>query len=1017
MRSGCISAGRSAEHPGFLAALREDGPPDLWRAALVETGAGVLLLPHGRLDMESEIAQATVLGTDPALLEAPMRSLAAAEDTIVIVDMPPGPSAALATVLPLTDLLVTVLLTDASSLAQIPAIDAGQAYGRITAEWFEQDRMGFVLNQWDNRTRLGRASGEAAARHFGARLLGIVYRDENVGEAIAAQRLVAEQAPESKAAQDLARLTETIDQRLASLARLSARVSRRRRRRRSHGARRSERRQRRPRRPPCRGAPRERVLDALIAVAGALLLLAVASVPLTPARAGDLRRDLRRHLPDRQPPQRARRLGVPGRALARGLAALRVLARHLDARFPGFVELVVGSVLVLAELYAVTVLVLGYVQTLWPLERKPMPLPEDVSLWPTVDVYVPTYNEPMSIVRATVLGCVAMDWPRDKLRVWLLDDGRREEFRRFAEELGVGYITRTDNEHAKAGNLNNAMTRTNGEFIAIFDCDHIPTRAFLQMTMGWMLADPRVALVQTPHHFYSPDPFQRNLAAGTRVPPEGNMFYGLVQDGNDYWNATFFCGSCAVLRRAAIEDIGGFAVETVTEDAHTMLKLHRRGWDSAYLRMPLAAGLATERLILHLGQRIRWARGMIQISRIDNPLLRTGPHPRPAHLLRPGDGAFLLRPAARHLPDRAADVPAVQPEHHRRLAARDHRLCAAAHLPLGRDELAPAAELAAFVLERDLRDGARALPRARHHRDAVRAAPRQVQRDGERRAARERLFRSRRGLSEPHPRLPPDRGRDARPRADRLLPERVLTFQALLLNSIWAMLSLLTVMAALAVGRETRQIRSRARIRAELPVVVYLPDGRLVDRHDARPVAGRRQRGGDAARGCRGRRRGGDRVRARNRAAARPGDSPALGRAPDADGLPAAQPGRGGERGGGGVRQGRCLGGLGGLSGGPAARQPLARAGLDPRPVPPARPRPGRAAFRTAHPARFRRTAPPHPAAPPASPRCCWPACCRRCCPAGPRRKSPGNVTVRPVPAPVLPSPRKARPALRWAAR
>ena len=106
-------------------------------------------------------------------------------------------------------------------------------------------------------------------------------------------------------------------------------------------------------------------------------------------------------------------------------------------------------------------------------------------------------------------------------------------------------------------------------------------------------------MVQTPHHFYSPDPFQRNLAAGTRVPPEGNMFYGLVQDGNDYWNATFFCGSCAVIRREALEQIGGFAVETVTEDAHTMLKLHRRGWSSAYPALPLAAGLATERLILH----------------------------------------------------------------------------------------------------------------------------------------------------------------------------------------------------------------------------------------------------------------------------------------------------------------------------------------------------------------------------------------------------------------------------------
>ncbi len=80
----------------------------------------------------------------------------------------------------------------------------------------------------------------------------------------------------------------------------------------------------------------------------------------------------------------------------------------------------------------------------------------------------------------------------------------------------------------------------------MFDCDHIPTRAFLQMTIGWLVADPRLAMVQTPHHFYSPDPFQRNLAAGTRVPAEGNMFYGLVQDGNDFWNAAFFCGSCAV---------------------------------------------------------------------------------------------------------------------------------------------------------------------------------------------------------------------------------------------------------------------------------------------------------------------------------------------------------------------------------------------------------------------------------------------------------------------------------------
>ena len=217
-----------------------------------------------------------------------------------------------------------------------------------------------------------------------------------------------------------------------------------------------------------------------------------------------------------------------------------------------------------------------------------------------------------------------MDWPRDKMKIWLLDDGRREEFRQFADACGVGYVTRGDNLHAKAGNLNNAMRHTDGEFIAVFDCDHIPTRAFLQLSMGWMVDQPNLAMVQTPHHFYSPDPFQRNLAAGTRVPSEGNMFYGLIQDGNDYWNATFFCGSCAVLRRSALNEIGGFAVETVTEDAHTMLKMHRKGWDSAYLKLPLAAGLATESLAQHIGQRVRWARGMLQIFRIDNPMFGPG---------------------------------------------------------------------------------------------------------------------------------------------------------------------------------------------------------------------------------------------------------------------------------------------------------------------------------------------------------------------------------------------------------
>lgn len=283
-----------------------------------------------------------------------------------------------------------------------------------------------------------------------------------------------------------------------------------------------------------------------------------------------------------------------------------------------------GMGLIAAECYTWLILVLGYIQNAWPLGRKPAPLPADPRLWPTVDVFIPTYNEPLHVVRPTVLAALNMDWPADKLRVYILDDGRREAMREFAQACGARYMTRPDNAHAKAGNLNHALGKTDGELVAIFDCDHMPVRSFLQATVGWFLQDPKLAMVQTPHHFFSPDPFERNLGTFRRVPNEGSLFYGLVQDGNDLWNATFFCGSCAVLRRAPLMEIGGIAVETVTEDAHTALKLHRRGWNTAYLKLTQAAGLATESLSGHIGQRIRWARGMAQIFRLDNPLFGRG---------------------------------------------------------------------------------------------------------------------------------------------------------------------------------------------------------------------------------------------------------------------------------------------------------------------------------------------------------------------------------------------------------
>ena len=280
--------------------------------------------------------------------------------------------------------------------------------------------------------------------------------------------------------------------------------------------------------------------------------------------------------------------------------------------------------LLAAELYAFVVMVLGYFQVCWVLDRKPYPMPKERSLWPHVDVYIPTYNEPLEVIKPTVFAALNLQWPEDKLHVYILDDGSRASFRAFAEQVGAGYIEREIHNHAKAGNINHAMTQTDGELIAIFDCDHVPSSDFLVKTVGWMIKDSNIALVQTPHHFYSPDPFEKNLHLDRSLPSENALFHDFIQKGNDTWNATMFCGSNAVIRRKALNQIGGIAVETVTEDAHTSLKLNRLGWSSAFIDVPLSAGLSTETLAAHIGQRIRWARGMIQIFRLDNPFLGKG---------------------------------------------------------------------------------------------------------------------------------------------------------------------------------------------------------------------------------------------------------------------------------------------------------------------------------------------------------------------------------------------------------
>ncbi len=280
-----------------------------------------------------------------------------------------------------------------------------------------------------------------------------------------------------------------------------------------------------------------------------------------------------------------------------------------------------------AELYGVGTLFLAYFQTLKARSRQMVDLaPIPVEQWPTVDVYIPTYNEDVEIVRKTVLAAVALDYPAAKKQVYVLDDGRAEKYyhrrialRQLCEELGCQLLTRDHNDHAKAGNINEALDRTEGDLVLILDCDHIPIRSFLQETVGFF-GDEQVALVQTPHWFYNPDPFERNLRTKGHVPVGNELFYKVLQKGNDYWNAAFFCGSAAVIRRDYLLEIGGIATETVTEDCHTSLRLHALGYKSVYYDKIMVAGLAPETFASYVGQQVRWARGMAQILRLENPL-------------------------------------------------------------------------------------------------------------------------------------------------------------------------------------------------------------------------------------------------------------------------------------------------------------------------------------------------------------------------------------------------------------
>ena len=239
----------------------------------------------------------------------------------------------------------------------------------------------------------------------------------------------------------------------------------------------------------------------------------------------------------------------------------------------------------------------------------------------TVDVFIPTYNEPVALLRDTAVCAVSMRYPHT---TWLLDDGNRSEVRELAVELGCRYLARTDRAHAKAGNLNHALRHSTGDFVVTLDADHVPQPDLIDRLLGFF-ENSRVAIVQVNQDFYNLDSFQHATDWEDRAAwQQQELFFNVIQPGKDALGAAMYCGSPAMLRRAALEEIGGFATETVTEDMHTGLRLQKRGWEVVYYNRTLARGLAPQTFEAYRTQWHRWGLGAMQVFRLERPFLGAG---------------------------------------------------------------------------------------------------------------------------------------------------------------------------------------------------------------------------------------------------------------------------------------------------------------------------------------------------------------------------------------------------------
>lgn len=236
---------------------------------------------------------------------------------------------------------------------------------------------------------------------------------------------------------------------------------------------------------------------------------------------------------------------------------------------------------------------------------------------PRVAIMIATYNEDQTVLERTIVGAKASD--HQNFEVLVLDDGKRDWLRDFCESQKVRYLRRPDNKGSKAGNINHALgvlakDIEPPDFIAVLDADFVPHTNFVSRALA-LFHKPDVGLVQTPQHFFNPDPIQHNLGLSRSYPDEQRFFFDHLQPSRDAWGIAFCCGTSSVIRWEAVQAAGGFPTDSITEDFMLTLALQERGFRTVYLNEPLTEGLAPEGLKEYVTQRARWCLGLMQIAR------------------------------------------------------------------------------------------------------------------------------------------------------------------------------------------------------------------------------------------------------------------------------------------------------------------------------------------------------------------------------------------------------------------